>query len=140
MNKGKYTAISKIEIIQSAYVTAVVPGISGNTGTISLATGFVFTTLPFSKGSDNVAIDNKDKVCDVSIQFSIAGLVQGNTTQYNLALYRRFVAKVTFCDGTILIIGDNRNPARLTYNYDKSKARYNISISWQYHRHPLFHS
>lgn len=138
MNKTKYTNILKIEIIQSVYVLSVVPSIDGNSGTVTLHNGYSFVVVPFSPGSANFSIQQKDKTYDVQATFSVASFGVANSHELNYSLYRKFVAKITLCDGNIIVIGDKYNPAKLDYSYDKSGSKNNISVTWQYHRHPLF--
>lgn len=138
MIKGNYQPIKTIEIIQSVFVQSVVPSYDGNSATINLYPNRAFTNLYFTKSSDNILIAPKDQAVSVNLQFSSPGLLAGNSYELNLSLYRAVVVKITMCDNTCMIIGDNRNPAKLSYNYDKSAGKYNFSLSWLYHRHPLF--
>ncbi len=138
MIKGQYYPVKQIEIIQSVFVSSVVPSVDGNSGTINLHSGRNFVNTYFSRGQDNIIIDTKDQTANVTLEFQSPGLLASNAYELNLAMYRAIVAKVTLCDNTCLIIGDNRNPAKLAHNYNKSTGKYNFSLTWQYHRHPLF--
>ena len=138
MIKGKYYPIKTIEIIQSVFVQSITPTYDGNSATINLYPNRSFSSLYFTKSSDNLLIVGNNQATNTTLQFSSPGLLSTNSYELNLSLYRAVVVKVTFCDDTCLIIGDNRNPAQLSYNYDKSAGKYNFSLNWQYHRHPLF--
>jgi hypothetical protein len=138
MIKGKHYPIKQIELIQSVFVAAIVPSVDGNSGTFFLQPNRNFSNVYFSRGNDNLTIDMKDQTANISLQFSSPGLLSANSYELNLAMYRAVIAKVTLCDDTCLIIGDKFNPAQLSYNYDKSAGKYNFSLTWQYHRHPLF--
>lgn len=138
MIKSKFSNIKKIEVINHLHIVNTPIAPDGNSVAIILMPGKQFVDMPFSVGSAQVAISEKEKAINVDLTFSIPGLNIDNASTYNMALYNRFLFRVTQHDGTVIAIGNKQSPANFSYNFDTQKSRYNISVSWQYHRHPLF--